>query len=540
MVWSRNILFFFLFFSGIAHAQNIYWLWLSPKNAERLTTFQPHLHFSEKAVTRRTIQNIPWDIKDLPVDSITLQQVSLLEGIRIRGVSRWLNAISVECDDTTGLIKQWNGSVKSISRAARYYRSRDSLQINRSHSGPYWSSVYGLSLKGMELLNIPVMHRKGYYGSSVDIAVIDAGFYNMNTAQPFTHLFHDGRILGTKDFAQPGGDVYQADPHGTAVMSVMAALTQGELYGVAPNASYWLLRSEDATAEYITEEDNWVFAAEFADSVGAQIINSSLGYTTFDNPAEDHNYYDLDGNTTTIARAADIAASRGILVVNSAGNYGSGPWKYIGSPADADSVLAVGATDINGERATFSSVGPTADGRIKPDVMALGYQAALYSPYAQAAGFGNGTSFSAPAISGMAALFYNAFPGVSSFTLYNLFKSCSSRFNMPDTAMGFGIPDAYCMYCALAQNCNTDGASDFSVIHLNDYLLVSFELPQNETVSFKITDTGGRLMDEQQIDLQSGYNTWSIALQTKNMAAGIYILNVSSKKFNVAHKFAIQ
>lgn len=278
------------------------------------------------------------------------------------------------------------------------------------------------------------------------ICILDAGFLNVDTLSCFDSLWINNKILGTYDFVANEVSVFEDYQHGTEVLSCIGANWPGKLVGTAPQAYFWLLRTEDAATELIIEEDNWVAGAEFADSVGADIINSSLGYTTFDAQTSNQNHTraDLDGNTAYATNGADIAAAKGILVCNSAGNEGGSGWKYISIPADGDSVCTVGAVDILGVRAGFSSQGPTADNRIKPDVVACGSGTAVIDPFTSTVAYYSGTSFSSPLTAGMAACLWQANPTKNNMNILNAMRNSGSKSNSPDTLLGWGIPN-YCL-----------------------------------------------------------------------------------------------
>ena len=272
------------------------------------------------------------------------------------------------------------------------------------------------------------------------IAVLDAGFYRVDSLDMFDSLRLQNRLLGTVDFVKPGNNVFKESTHGMGVLSTMAGNVPGLLVGTAPKASYWLLRSEDAGSEFIIEEDNWIAAAEFADSVGADVINSSLGYTRFDLPEQSHTYQQLDGNTTRISRGADIAAKKGILVVNSAGNSGNDSWHYIGAPADADSILTVGAVDANGLIASFSSFGYSADNQVKPSVCAQG-QGTYVVSVSDGTYPGNGTSFSSPVMAGAVTCLWQANRNFNNMQIIDAVIRSANQYNNPDSSYGYGIPN---------------------------------------------------------------------------------------------------
>jgi hypothetical protein len=274
------------------------------------------------------------------------------------------------------------------------------------------------------------------------IAVLDAGFYHVDQIPAFDSLWLNNRILGTRDFSIPGNNVFgeTMHTHGTSVLSTMGANLPGEMVGTAPDASFWLVRTEVGETESLVEEYNWAGGAEFADSLGVDVINSSLGYTTFDNPIYNHTYHDMDGNTTPVTRAADLATSRGILVVNSAGNEGGSSWQYIGAPADGDSVFSIGAVDAFGNYALFSSTGPTYDGRTKPDVTAQGQGTTVIAGWGGVVQ-GSGTSFSSPVTAGALACLIQSQPSFSAEQIRNAVRNTASRAANPDSLYGWGIPN---------------------------------------------------------------------------------------------------
>jgi len=271
--------------------------------------------------------------------------------------------------------------------------------------------------------------------------VIDGGFYNANNLDVFDSLWQNNQILGTRDFVYGGEVSFDGSPHGSMVLSLMGGNYPGQLIGTAPKATYWLIHSEDIDSEYLIEEYNWVSAAEFADSVGADVINSSLGYTEFDDPSQNHTYADMNGDTAPATNGADMVAKKGILVVNSLGNSGADNWYYLGAPSDGDSVMGIGAVDGNGIYAGFSSHGPSYDGRVKPDVVAQGSGVYVADPYGGGFGYGGGTSFSSPILAGMAACLWQANPTLNNMQIADAIRQSASQYLTPDDMLGFGIPD---------------------------------------------------------------------------------------------------
>jgi serine protease AprX len=347
------------------------------------------------------------------------------------------------------------------------------------------------------MLNGDYLHAAGYTGEGLTCAIIDAGFTNVDELSVFERLFDNGQILGTFDFVEGDADVFGHNAHGTHVFTIMGANEPGVYVGAAPDANYWLFRTEDAASETLLEEYNWLAAAEFADSVGVDLINSSLGYSTFDNTSNNHSYADMDGNTTVISKAADMAASKGILVVVSAGNQGNKPWHYVTAPADADSVLSVGAVDSLKQYVSFSSVGPSADGQIKPNIVGQGHNTAYVGTDGNLK-HGNGTSFSAPLIAGLATCLWQAYPEKNNMDIIGLIESSASQAQNPDNHLGYGIPN---FYTAMLQG-NNDPILNF------DEEMVAFVYPNpfandasiyyyanlNEIITLQLYDYTGRLL----------------------------------------------
>jgi serine protease AprX len=421
-----------------------YWVGFTDKLDSPYSTERPEEYLSPRAISRRHRQGIRTNEADLPVNQSYLGSLATDIHVQVVYTSRWFNGALVKAMEESSVdrIRQfsfvdevilvkpdpgWNKAGGSPPRP-----ERDKLSVEYGD--------YGEAYRQIEQLNGHYLHEEGYRGRGMHIAVLDAGFRQVDQLWVFEGLRSEGRLLGVKDFVEPGGNVFQAHTHGMAVLSVMAANDPGQLVGTAPEASYWLLRTEDVVSEYRIEEYNWLVAAEFADSAGVDIINSSLGYTRFDDPMQDYSYAQLNGLTTVVSRAANKAFERGMLVVNSAGNYGAQDWQYIGAPADAFGVLAVGAVDENGVRTNWSSLGPTADGRIKPDVMAMGLRvnaANQHNGISQV----NGTSFSSPLVAGMAACLWQRFPDLHAGDIRELIVRSADRFRHADHYYGNGIPD---------------------------------------------------------------------------------------------------
>ena len=421
----------------------MYRLKLADKKDTPFSLDSAQCFLSEKAIERRRRQGLPIDSTDLPLSPAYLSAIGSA-GVSIVAVSKWHNTVLVRSKHhdrlkslarlpfVRSIKKVWTSpdSIKEGSRRARWHKEFarwDTLAQN----------AYGVTAEQVEAVCGISMHKAGFTGRGITVAVMDGGFMNADRIPALKNV----KIEGTADFVVPRSqDIFKEIEHGTKVLSVMAVNEPGFFIGTAPDAYYWLLRCEDDRTESLAEEDYWTAAAEFADSVGVDVINSSLGFHSFDDEKTNYRYADQDGHTAMISGTASMLARKGIVLVNSAGNDGMGSWKRINFPADADDILTVGSVTPAGRNAAFSSVGPTADGRVKPDVMAPG------SPAAVVTGRGTiikdvGTSFSAPVISGMVACLWQAHRDLTALEIIELVRRSANNFSSPDNIYGYGIPD---------------------------------------------------------------------------------------------------
>ena len=435
----------------------IYRYTLTDKQGSPFSIEHPGRWLSHQSVERRKRQGLTLDSTDLPVSSKYLKEMERQanQGGRreksdwtIVGTSRWNNTVLVRSNDTTQL--QSLAVLSFVAKAERVWESPDSIgkMIKQDYHDSFnvWDSIkgvtYGNGKEQLEMLSGQRLHNIGMKGKGMTIAVLDGGFQNADKIPAFQHA----NIIGAKDFVYPNSPFfYQETDHGTKVLSTMAANEPEVLVGTAPEARYWLLRCEDQQTEQPVEEDYWAMAAEFADSAGVDIINSSLGYNDYDGDSAYYHQRDLDGQTSLISRTASMLARKGIILVNSAGNSGMGPWKKIAFPADACDILTVGAINTEMKNAPFSGVGPTQDGRVKPDVMALGSPASLIS------GRGTivrdmGTSFSTPIVAGLVACLWQALPDKTAMEIIDLVRQTSSSYQKPDNIYGYGIPNFWRAY----------------------------------------------------------------------------------------------
>jgi serine protease AprX len=434
-------------------------VFLTDKNNNPYTLSNPSEFLTQRSLDRRTRYVIPLDMKDLPVTPSYVTQIAQTGAVVVYPL-KWFNAVVISTDDPTILaaiaafpfvdhidMVSKKNPVTSVGQPAMNgieaippYSITKPISVVTTKSTS--SFDYGQAANQTQMIHLDLLHDLGFSGFGMWIAILDAGFYHADQIPAFDSLWINNQILGTRDFSIPGNNVFGDNMHwhGMSVLSTMGANLPGQMVGTAPHASFWLIRTEVAETESLVEEYNWAGGAEFADSLGVDVINSSLGYTTFDNPVYNHTYADMDGNTTPITRAADLATSRGMIVVNSAGNEGGSAWQYIGAPADGDSVFSIGAVDSQGNYASFSSTGPTADGRIKPDVVAQGEGTTVIWIDGSVVQ-GSGTSFSSPIMAGAMACLWQSLQEYSAEDLRNAVRSTASQANSPDSLLGYGIPN---------------------------------------------------------------------------------------------------
>ena len=505
-----------------------YWVQFNDKEQSDYHLERPEEFLSKRALQRRKDQNIPLEFNDLPVSRYYIDSLNLL-GVPVVNTSKWFNSITtgdIDAERVNILLQQeFVHQIQYIKPAAVSGKTTLSGGQFLHSTGEF---NYGFGSGQIALHHGEELHKMGYTGKGIHIAIIDAGFSNADLLPAFYRLWDNNQILGFRDFVEPGSNVFEAHGHGTYVLSVLASYTPDILIGTAPDASFWLLRSEDTGTEYLVEEDNWVSAAEFADSAGADVINTSLGYTTFDDEDQNHTYEDMDGNTTRISVAADIAASKGMLLVNSAGNQGNKEWKYISAPADADSVLTVGAVEFSGIVAPFSSLGPTSNGRIKPNVCAVGWGTYMYLPDGTLTQ-GNGTSLSSPVIAGLSACLWQANRQATSMQLFDAIQQSSNRIDIPDTIYGYGIPDFYQANLILKSNYRSEkDTSDYIQIFPNPFryeTYMSFESEYDTEVIASVYDQTGKLITHFQLQVSEGYHLILVDAFS-GLSPGIYIVNI--------------
>lgn len=532
----------FLLFSsaaGVAQSTPKYWIQFLDKDATEYRIDAPGDFLSPRALERRARQNIPIDYRDLPVSKDYIKRVRAL-GAEIHNRSKWFNAVTVTVPDSSVLQQILQlPFVKNSQRVARFHFDPGpemKLSLPRTLNRRNLEYNYGMAYTQIRMIGGDALHDMGFRGEGMLIAVLDAGFAGVEYLKAFDLLREEGRIVASHNFVDPAEDVYRFSSHGCYVLSTMAAEVPGLYVGTAPRASYVLLITEDVSSELLVEEDNWIAGAEFADSIGADVCNTSLGYTTFDDSTMDHHYYEMDGNTTRITRGADIAASRGMLMVNSAGNSGNSNWHYIGAPADGDSVLAIGAVNQDSIPADFSSYGPAFDGDIKPNVAAIGWGTYLWS-FADSVRTGSGTSFSSPIIAGMAACLWQAFPERNNMDIFHAIERSGHRYEHPDDRVGYGIPNfsEAAFYLAGGEEATVkDSLITVSPNPTTGKFQIAFRFEEPRLVTYSLYDISGQLHYNNIIYAYPGtaYAIPVFALQNK--ANGVYLLRVDVESSNGA------
>ena len=469
----RKMWFLFLILAGYtAMAQNTptcYRISLSDKNNSPYSISNPSVFLSQRALDKRARFNIAITEQDFPVNPQYIQQIKAIDAnIQVLCTSKWMNTVTVYCPDSTkpatisalpfvtNVLPVADYDLQGMKKQLQTFENNYVSIVSNPAKDSMADLDYGEGYRQIALHNGHLLHKEGFLGNGMLIAVFDAGWAGVDTSIYFHPLFENGQILGTRDLIPGRYNVFEGHYHGTIVTSTMAILAEGTLVGTAPKANYFFIRSEHPLSEELIEEDFWAQAAEIADSLGADVINSSLGYTTFrDFPQGDFTYEDVDGVTSIASRAATILGQKGVVVCVSAGNEGTSPWYHIGHPADAFDILAVGAANVMGHIAGFSSRGPSYDGRVKPDITSVGVNTTCIWPDDRL-GEADGTSLACPVAAGLCACLWQALPEKTASEIMQIVRESSSCYNNPNDSLGYGIPDFYAAY----QNHAHDGVPE--------------------------------------------------------------------------------
>ncbi|HPO67534.1 MAG TPA: S8 family peptidase [Paludibacteraceae bacterium] len=514
-----------MFCQGHSQETNyFFYVQLSDKKNSPFSLEEPLEYLSERAIERRKFFSIPLDSTDLPINPSYLNLIQQT-GAKIHCCSKWLNGLTVLLQDSNLManirslpfVKWTQYTGKTTSPSAK-------ISKKTKFKVPAEQNDYANQIKqvgGDYLL------KNGLRGKNIHIGVLDAGFTHVNINPAFDSLRLQNRLLGTKDIVSLSDlDIFEAHFHGANVLSIMTANLPEQYIGSAPGASYWLIRTENDSSEYLVEIDFWVAGIEYADSVGVDLVNSSLSYTIFDESSMDFQYEDMNGENSRASRAATIAAQKGIIVVVSAGNEGNKTWKYIGSPADAKETITVGGVRADGNPSAFSSFGPTFDGRVKPEICARGTSVEMIDVNGNLT-YGNGTSYAAPIITGLMAGYLQYFKeNQIHITIHEILQSIFRTGNLyfnPTDQMGYGIPN----FQAALENYLTKNEMIIAnnvqwFINKSDET-IHIQLPKEivgEKVQVRVYSDMGILRHQQEISSEE------IIISTSSFLPGIYLIHI--------------
>nr|WP_321233495.1 S8 family serine peptidase [uncultured Psychroserpens sp.] len=524
---KKILLFCIILSQYFAIAQQDAWVYFNAKENVQSAIDNPISILSQRAIDRKANHGIAIDERDVPVNESYIMMLKAPEtGVTVFAKSKWFNAVYVRgsLDDINALVDDFD-FVESVEFADKSLNANSRVDSTYDKFSVENSNVvfnYGSTQDQIEQINANVLHLEDYTGEGIIIAVLDSGFPNINTMEAFQRLRDNGDLLDGYDFVSRNEDVYAftGNDHGTKVLSTMAGFIEDQFVGSAPDASYYLFRTEDVSSETPVEEAYWVEAAERSDSLGVHVINTSLGYRTYQNDNYTHTNEDLNGDTTFITRGANIANEKGILVVTSSGNSGA---TGVGAPADATGVLSIGAVDVDGNYASFSSQGSTFQPTQKPDVVARG-QAAFVIDDSNTIVNNNGTSFSSPIMAGGIASLWQAFPDATNEDIKQYVRMSASQFDTPDYLLGFGIPDLQLAF-DIGLSLQEEEFFEFKVFPNPATDILNIQVPSaNEVTTLRVFDVLGKLILEQTI------TTSSNQLDVSSMASGLYMMSFQSGK----------
>lgn len=514
-----------LFFSkNLIATDYFFYIQFTDKANTPYSLSNPSGFLSERAIERRKYFHITCDSTDLPINPTYLQQLAT-DGFRIHNKTKWLNGATIVTSDSTSISGVEHFSFVKYAVYTGKIDKKTKQESRENKKVTYTDNLpdYGHADAQINQINGKYLHNLGYRGQGIYIGVLDAGFYNVDIIPAFNLLRLQNRLLATKDFVDPDSDIFKENAHGANVLSIMASDISGQYIGTAPDASFCLVRTENNASEYIMETDFWISGIEYLDSLGIDVVNSSLGYTTFDDPEMDFVYTDLNGGTTRISKAAELASKKGIIVVNSAGNEGNKPWKHISAPADAEGIIAVGAVTNEGIASNFSAFGPSSDGRVKPEIATWGSSTVLMNINGNTVS--NGTSFSAPIAAGMMACLLQAIKENYLYIPLNdisqaVFES-ANMYNNPSEQLGYGIPDFEKAYNLLFSDINRD-TSDIYIFadSLSKTLRINLAANSFKNTYIQILNIAGKIL------INEPAFSAKLSLNTADFPAGIYAIRI--------------
>lgn len=516
---------------------------LTDKKGTTHVLSNPQTFLSSEAIARRKQFNIAIDSTDLPVSKVYLDSIAKAGKVEILNTSKWLNQVLIKTSDQAALIKiSQFPFVKKRSPIAnrpstineeKFIETVTETNVSQTIASTKATTLnYGNSSKQVNIHEGEFLHNKGFQGKGIKIAVLDAGFFKYQNIAAFDSLKINGQLKMTWDFVDNNASVNEDDAHGMQCLSILAANLPGAFVGTAPAASYYLFRTEDVATEFPVEEQNWLAAAERADSIGVQLISSSLGYNTFDDARFNYTYADLNGKKTMITRGATMATNKGMIVMNSAGNSGNSAWKYLLAPADAVDVLAVGAVNNLKQIAPFSSFGPSSDNRVKPDIASVGWNTFLISTNGTVAQ-ANGTSFSNPNIAGLVACLWQAFPEFTNKEIIEAVRKSSDSYNNPNARTGYGIPNMRLAYGMLEKESNIRKAkgilkADRLKVYPNpiiDEFTIVYNGKTNGKLSLQLLSIEGKLIRNLSYNVMENEYYFFNVNGLGSLGAGQYILS---------------
>lgn len=519
-------------FSFYSQAQEDAWVYFRDKENVEASINNPLTILTQVSVDRKNKRGIAIDERDVPVNESYISQIKDVVGLEVLAKSKWLNAIHVRGEqaqinilkNSFSFIDHIEFANDNLNSAAKLLYQNDKFSIENNQI----NYNYGNTQNQIEMIGVDKLHLSDFTGEGMIIAVMDSGFPNVNTMNAFERLRNNNDILGGYDFVDKTENIYDYSEgdHGTRILSTMAGYIEDEFVGTAPDASYYLFRTEDDASETIVEESYWVEAVERADSLGVDIVNTSLGYKEYDNSSHTHTEGDLNGSSTFITRAANIANDKGILVVTSAGNSGA---DGVGAPADGTGVFSVGAVDKDGNYVNFSSQGSSAQATLKPDVVAQGFNSAVVDA-SNTITTNNGTSISSPLIAGGLASLWQALPEASNEDIKQYVRASSTQFNTPDYFLGFGIPNLE-LALNVGLSVRNESAQEFKIYPNPAVSSLTIKTPTLKTFTvLSITDLTGKKI------IERGLIQNETKLDISNLDTGVYILNIQSAAVSNSYK----
>lgn len=536
----KQTVFFLLFAFGSAFAQTEdAWVYFADKPNAQSFFDNPLSELTQRSLDRRTTQNIALDSKDAPLHQPYINQITAATGITVMAKSKWLNALHIRGTQANIAALANLAFVNRIQYANHSLNpgGRMDTEAGKPAKVNKWldtqeNFAYGNSATQVQMLNCHILHQQSHTGEGKIIAIMDAGFPGVNTAAPFQRLRTNGLILGGYDFVNNSTNFYTGNNHGTNVLSTMGGYATN-LVGTAPDAHYYLFITEDINNEEPLELSNWVEAAEEADRLGVDVINTSLGYFSFDNPAYSYTYAKMNGQTSVASRAVDIAFSRGMICVTSAGNEGSTAEPHVGTPGDALLNVTVGSVNSSRVKSGFSSIGPSADGRIKPDLMAMGTASVISTPTGTIT-TANGTSFSGPILAGAITSFWSAYPNKKNTEIVQLVKSSADKYATPNNNYGYGIPD-------FQKAMNTVlSADEFEMEKISFYPnpvkdVLTLDIPEKFLDSqITIYNAFGQKVKEEKLSVKNA------KIQLNDLNSGVYIYTILNSGLKASGKLIKQ